>query len=72
MPNPNTAQHQDQFSVANGQTRVEVSSADLPLACPNEYSQLWASHPRVFLPIEDSAKGEVLCPYCGTHYVLKP
>jgi uncharacterized Zn-finger protein len=26
-------------------------------------------HPRVFLPIE--AKGEALCPYCGTLYRLK-
>ena len=26
-------------------------------------------HPRVFLPIEQ--RGEALCPYCGTRYVLK-
>jgi uncharacterized Zn-finger protein len=29
----------------------------------------WDSHPRVFLPVE--VKGEALCPYCGTMYVLK-
>jgi uncharacterized Zn-finger protein len=30
---------------------------------------LWNSHPRVYLPIEDS--GEEQCPYCGAIYLLK-
>ncbi len=30
---------------------------------------LWNSHPRVYLPIEDT--GEAACPYCGAVYVLK-
>ena len=42
---------------------------DLPLHCPTDRSTLWSAHPRVFLPIEE--KGEVLCPYCGTRYILK-
>lgn len=29
-----------------------------------------AGHPRVFLDMED--KGEIVCPYCSRHYVLKP
>ena len=29
---------------------------------------LWNSHPKVFLPIEDS--GAAKCPYCGAQYVL--
>lgn len=29
-----------------------------------------AGHPRVFLDMED--RGEVVCPYCSRHYVLKP
>lgn len=48
---------------------VEVSPADLPLHCPLPSQELWNSHPRVFLPIETT--GSVLCPYCGTRYVLK-
>lgn len=48
---------------------VEISPAQLPLHCPLPSQQLWNSHPRVFLPIEDT--GSVLCPYCGTRYVLK-
>jgi uncharacterized Zn-finger protein len=48
---------------------VEVTVADLPLHCPLPSQKLWNSHPRVFLPIE--ATGSVLCPYCGTRYVLK-
>lgn len=71
MPNPHTAEQQDEFAVANAEKTVEVSKSDLPLACPNTHSQLWASHPRVYLPIEDSEHGEVLCPYCGTKYILK-
>lgn len=48
---------------------VEVTAADLPLHCPMPGQSLWDSHPRVFLPIE--AKGEALCPYCGTLYKLQ-
>ena len=48
--------------------RVEVTGKDLPLHCPMPGESLWNAHPRVFLPIEE--KGEALCPYCGTLYVL--
>lgn len=48
---------------------IEVTAKDLPLHCPSGKSKLWNSHPRVFLDI--AATGEVLCPYCGTHYRLK-
>ena len=54
---------------SNTQRQIEVTSDDLPLHCPMPSMLLWNSHPRVFLPIEDT--GEALCPYCGTHYVLK-
>jgi len=54
----------------NAQRLVEVGAEDLPLHCPMPCQSLWNSHPRVFLPIED--KGEILCPYCGTLYRLKP
>ena len=48
---------------------VEVTADELPLHCPTPDQTLWNTHPRVFLPIE--VKGEALCPYCGTRYVLK-
>jgi len=48
---------------------VEVAAGDLPLHCPLPSQQLWNTHPRVFLPIEQT--GESLCPYCGTRYVLR-
>ena len=55
---------------ATGRERlVEVGAADLPLHCPTPSQQLWNTHPRVFLPIEQS--GEALCPYCGTRYILR-
>ena len=54
---------------ANAQNRYEVTRADLPLSCPMPGMTLWDSHPRVYLPIEDS--GEERCPYCGAVYVLK-
>ncbi len=53
----------------NKAREVEVTIDDLPLHCPNDSMELWDTHPRVFLPIEDT--GEALCPYCGTHYTLK-
>lgn len=54
---------------ANAVKRYEVTRADLPLHCPMDNTTLWNSHPRVYLPIEDS--GEARCPYCGALYVLK-
>jgi uncharacterized Zn-finger protein len=48
---------------------IEIGEDDLPLFCPRPDQALWNMHPRVFLPIE--AKGEALCPYCGTLYRLK-
>jgi uncharacterized Zn-finger protein len=49
-------------------TRFEVTKKDLPLHCPMEGTELWNSHPRVFLPIEDT--GHAKCPYCGADYIL--
>lgn len=49
---------------------VEITTSDLPLACPMQSLAVWEAHPRVYLPIEET--GQVLCPYCGTQYILKP
>ena len=58
-----------QNQVSNKQREIEVTEDDLPLHCPMPSMLLWNSHPRVFLPIENT--GEALCPYCGTRYTLK-
>jgi uncharacterized Zn-finger protein len=61
--------NQEKLIESNAQNRYEVTRADLPLSCPMPGMTLWNSHPRVYLPIEDS--GEERCPYCGAVYVLK-
>lgn len=48
---------------------VEITATDLPLHCPTPSTPVWSMHPRVFLDVVSS--GEILCPYCGTRYVLK-
>ncbi|MBX2835698.1 MAG: zinc-finger domain-containing protein [Gammaproteobacteria bacterium] len=53
---------------SNAQTQVDVTVADLPLHCPMPSTSLWNSHPRVFIPVEES--GEAKCPYCGTEFRL--
>lgn len=68
MPNPRTAEQQSRYATANDQTLVLVGRANIPLACPNEQSALWASHPRVFLPLAEVPDAEIRCPYCGTLY----
>lgn len=70
MPNPNTAADAggSKYTQPNARTRYEVTWADLPLHCPMDSMSLWNSHPRVYLPIEDT--GAAKCPYCGADYVL--
>jgi uncharacterized Zn-finger protein len=54
---------------ANASTTYEVEAADLPLSCPMPEMTLWNSHPRVYLPIEQT--GSAKCPYCGAEYTLR-
>ncbi len=56
------------LSPANSQHRYEVRDRDLPLSCPMPGMYLWNSHPKVYLPIEET--GETKCPYCGAEYRL--
>jgi len=51
---------------ANAQHKYGVRHKDLPLSCPMPGMYLWNSHPKVFLPIEET--GEAKCPYCGAQY----
>ena len=53
----------------NSQTEYTVTASDLPLHCPTPAMSKWNSHPKVFIPVEDS--GEALCPYCGALYSLE-
>lgn len=49
---------------------ILVTKDDLPLHCPTaDDSPLWSSHPRVFIPVEES--GEASCPYCGNRFRLE-
>jgi uncharacterized Zn-finger protein len=52
----------------NAQNFYEVHRDDLPLSCPMPGMYLWNSHPKVFLPIEET--GSAKCPYCGARYEL--
>jgi uncharacterized Zn-finger protein len=56
-------------NTANAKSSYDIEKKDLPLHCPMPEMSLWNSHPRVYLPIEDSGKAK--CPYCGTEFTLK-
>jgi uncharacterized Zn-finger protein len=53
----------------NASPRYDVATSDLPLACPMPSMSLWNSHPRVYLPIEQT--GFAKCPYCSAEFFLK-
>ncbi|MEM7430902.1 MAG: zinc-finger domain-containing protein [Pseudomonadota bacterium] len=53
---------------ANAQNRYQVRLRDLPLSCPMPGMYLWNSHPKVYLPIQET--GEAKCPYCGASYFM--
>lgn len=52
----------------NAKNHYEITKADLPLHCPMDGMSLWNSHPKVFLPLDESGKAK--CPYCGAEYTL--
>lgn len=53
----------------NDRQHYDISRRDLPLHCPLPDMSLWNSHPRVYLPIEETGKAK--CPYCGTEFTLE-
>ena len=53
----------------NAENTYSVKRSDLPLSCPMPGMYVWNSHPKVYLPIEET--GEARCPYCGAMYVLE-
>ena len=56
------------LETANTREECEVSRQELPLYCPTPQQKLWNSHPRVYLPIEET--GTAVCPYCSARYRL--
>lgn len=58
----------EKLQPANAERSYRVTRADLPLHCPMPDSFLWNSHPKVFLPIDET--GEAKCPYCSASYTL--
>ena len=68
MPHVTDADN-DSLQQANAQQHYSVKQSDLPLSCPTPEMKLWNSHPRVYLPVEDT--GTARCPYCGAEFVLE-
>lgn len=64
-----TADRSDRLIPPNVQHQYEVTAADLPLSCPMPGMHLWNSHPRVFLPLDDT--GRAKCPYCSAEFTLR-
>jgi uncharacterized Zn-finger protein len=58
----------EQLVQPNAENHYYVTPADLPLSCPMPGMYLWNSHPRVYLPIEET--GSAKCPYCGATFSL--
>lgn len=56
------------LDTANAEQVYKVEPSMLPLHCPMPGTYLWNSHPKVYLPIEET--GEAKCPYCGASYEL--
>lgn len=54
---------------ANAEHRYTVRPRDLPLSCPMPGMYLWNSHPKVYLPVQET--GVAVCPYCGAEYRLE-
>ena len=68
MTNSNSASSSN-LSEPNAENAYTVTVDDLPLHCPLPGTSLWNSHPRVYLPIEES--GHAKCSYCGAVFTLK-
>jgi uncharacterized Zn-finger protein len=64
-----SALHKIIYTQPNALNQYDVFADDLPLSCPMPSMQLWNSHPKVYLPIEET--GWAKCPYCSAEFVLK-
>ena len=64
-----TGSIEEDLIIANSKNEYEICNKDLPLHCPLPGMYLWNSHPKVYLPIEES--GKAMCSYCGATFILK-
>jgi len=69
MPHATKTAGSSDYRTPNDRDVYEVSRADLPLHCPLPEMSLWNSHPRVYIPLQQTS--EYRCPYCGTLYRLR-
>ena len=68
MPHANKTAGRTDYQTPNAKTVYEVTKDALPLHCPMPETSLWNSHPRVYIPLQET--GEYRCPYCGAVYRL--
>lgn len=68
MVRERTGEVDQELATANAERVYKVGREMLPLHCPMPGTYLWNSHPKVYLPIEQT--GEAKCPYCGASYEL--
>jgi len=54
---------------ANTQRQYKVSAQQASVCCPTPEMQLWNSHPRVYLAME---QGHAVCPYCNAEFISTP
>jgi len=64
---PQAEKNQDK-TLANAAKEYKVTHKDLPLCCPMPNMTVWNSHPRVYIPIENTGTG--MCYYCGANFTL--
>jgi uncharacterized Zn-finger protein len=55
-------------SQPNADNHYDVTVTDLPLSCPMPGMSQWNSHPKVYIPVEET--GEGMCPYCSATFRL--
>ena len=68
MPHADETAGRDDYQTPNAKSVYEVTKDALPLHCPTPETSLWNSHPRVYIPLQET--GEYRCPYCGAVYRL--
>ncbi len=68
MARPRHGTVEEDLKSSNAAMHYRVRREDLPLHCPTPETYLWNSHPKVYLPIEQT--GEAKCPYCSASYEL--
>ena len=69
MPNPQTAT-QEGLDTPNDTMTYEVSRDILPIHCPMPGTSLWNSHPRVYIPVEETGRQNALIVAVNTTWLI--